>query len=251
MKLPGTNVDIIVSGYPGKSVCHGGLGWSTIALVRNGSRSALVDVGTFGQRELIRRFLADMSMREGDITDVLLTHAHHDHMINWVMFDAARIVIGQDELHWSCQQRWGSSPVPELYVKELSSWRNLCVIEAGDEVFPEMTAIAAPGHTPGGLIYYLHGENIDVIFSGDSAKNRAELISRRADASYDAAVTRASIDMIWELWQRRPGTILVPGHDLPMVLNEGEACYLGERNAAIKAWFGDDLETTSFFGLEI
>src|SRR6187402_1184777 len=99
MKLPGTNVDIIVSGYPGKSVCHGGLGWSTIALVRNGSRSALVDVGTFGQRELIRRFLADMSMREGDITDVLLTHAHHDHMINWVMFDAARIVIGQDELH--------------------------------------------------------------------------------------------------------------------------------------------------------
>jgi N-acyl homoserine lactone hydrolase len=251
MRLPGTNVDIIVSGYPGKSVCHGGLGWSTIALVRNGSRSALVDVGTFGQRELIRRFLADLSISEADITDVLLTHAHHDHMINWVMFDTARIVIGREELEWSCRQRWGSSPVPELYTKELASWPNLCVAEAGDEVFPGMTAISAPGHTPGGFIYHLRGEGVDVIFSGDSAKNRAELICREADASYDAAITRASIDMIQDLWRQRPGTILVPGHDLPMVLNEGEACYLGERNAAIKAWFGDDLETTSFFGLQI
>lgn len=251
MKLAGTNVDIIVSGYPGKSVCHGGLGWSTIAMVRSGGRTALVDVGTFGQRELIRRFLSEKGMRADDITDVILTHAHHDHMINWVMFQESRIVLGREELHWSCAQPWGSSPVPELYVKELSSWKNLCVVEAGDEVFPGMTAIAAPGHTPGGFIFHLRGDNNDVIFSGDSAKNRAELIARRADASYNPSVTRATIDMIWELWTKRPGTILVPGHDLPMVLNEGEPCYIGERNAAIRAWFGDDLETTSFFGLEI
>ena len=30
----GYHIEIAVQGYPGKAVCHGGLGWSTIALLR-------------------------------------------------------------------------------------------------------------------------------------------------------------------------------------------------------------------------
>ena len=30
----GYQIDLLVQGYPGKSVCHGSLGWSTIALLR-------------------------------------------------------------------------------------------------------------------------------------------------------------------------------------------------------------------------
>jgi len=94
MELTGSNVDIIVSGYPGKSVCHGGLGWSTIALLRNGKRTALIDVGTFAHRSLLIEGLAARGLKPDDVTDVLLTHAHHDHAINWVLFAKARIVIG-------------------------------------------------------------------------------------------------------------------------------------------------------------
>lgn len=43
-------VDVLVQGFPGKSVCHGGLGWSTITLLRGGGRDILVDVGAFGVR---------------------------------------------------------------------------------------------------------------------------------------------------------------------------------------------------------
>jgi hypothetical protein len=28
------SIDILVQGFPGKTVCHGGLGWSTVSLVR-------------------------------------------------------------------------------------------------------------------------------------------------------------------------------------------------------------------------
>lgn len=45
-------VEIIVHGFPGKSVCHGSLGFSTIALIRYKDRIALIDVGSFGQRGL-------------------------------------------------------------------------------------------------------------------------------------------------------------------------------------------------------
>lgn len=49
----------------------------------------------------------------------------------------------------------------------------------------------------------------------------------------------------------RPGTVLVPGHDVPMLQEEGRVRYLGRREAAISAWFGDDLETTTLFRLTV
>jgi hypothetical protein len=30
MQVEGYDIDIVVQGFPGKSVCHGGLGWSTV-----------------------------------------------------------------------------------------------------------------------------------------------------------------------------------------------------------------------------
>jgi N-acyl homoserine lactone hydrolase len=77
------------------------------------------------------------------------------------------------------------------------------------------------------------------------------LICRRADASYDAAVSTRSIEAIWTIWRKRPGSILVPGHDIPMVQKDGTPAYIGERRAGINTWLGDDLETTTLFSLTV
>ena len=55
-------------------------------------------------------------------------------------------------------------------------------------------------------------------------------------------VSSASIATIWKVWRRREGNVLVPGHDIPMVQKDGRTEYVGKREAAIKAWLGDDLE---------
>ena len=34
MQVEGYDIDIVVQGFPGKTVCHGGLGWSTVVLIR-------------------------------------------------------------------------------------------------------------------------------------------------------------------------------------------------------------------------
>ncbi|HEX5508740.1 MAG TPA: MBL fold metallo-hydrolase [Pseudolabrys sp.] len=188
-------------------------------------------------------------MKPADITDLLLTHSHHDHSVNWTMFPNARIVIGADELAWSLQVPWGETPVPELYVRELRDWKMVHQAREGEEVFPGIIAHLAPGHTPGHLLYVLRATERTVIFTGDAAKNRAELVSRSTDMTYDAAVSKASIEMIWSLWRERPGTIVVPGHDMPMVLENGETKYISKREAVIAAWFGDDMETTTLFKL--
>ena len=242
-------VDIIVHGFPGKSVCHGTLGFSTIALLRHGSRIALVDVGSFGQRHLLIAELAERGLDPRDVTDVLLTHSHYDHSVNWPMFQHANIVIGHEELEWSLQQPWGETVVPEFYVRELKRWPTLQTVEDGDEVFPGITAHMTPGHTPGSLVFVLDAGDLDVVFTGDACKNRAELMSRTADMTYDSALSCASIEAIWSFWSRRSGNILVPGHDLPMIQEHGRPRYLGQREAAIKAWYGDDLNETTTISL--
>jgi glyoxylase-like metal-dependent hydrolase (beta-lactamase superfamily II) len=95
------------------------------------------------------------------------------------------------------------------------------------------------------------GKNRDIVFTGDAAKNRAELLSRKGEASYDAGTSRASIEMIWDFWRRREGSILVPGHDLPMIQEGGRITYLGKRDAKLKAWFGENLEETTLFDLSV
>lgn len=244
-------LDIIVQGYPGKSVCHGGLGWSTIALLRGADRVVLVDVGTFSHRANLIAGLRARGLTPSDVTDVLLTHSHHDHAINWVLFPSARIWIGGGELDWSVAEPWGETPVPELYVRELAGSPQLRRVLPDEEVLPGITAHHAPGHTPGHLIFVLHGRDRDVIFTGDAAKNRVELLTGTADMTYDPCVTKASIDMMWQLWRQRPDTLLVPGHDLPMLLRDGQPVFVGNREAAITAWFGDDLETTTRIELTV
>ena len=245
----GCRIDIIVTGFPGKSVCHGSLGFSTIALLRTDDRVALLDVGSFGQRKLIREQLAHHGLDPSDVTDVLLSHSHYDHALNWVMFPKARIVIGREELDWSVAEPWGAGPVPELYMRELASWPSLSTAAPGDEVFPGITAHVAPGHTPGSLVYVLDAGERDFIFTGDACKNRAELLSRSVDMTFDAEVSRRSIESIWSLWSRRPGNVMIPGHDLPMVLEDGEPRYLGVREAAVRAWYGESLDQTTVFSL--
>ncbi len=248
-QLNGYEIDVVVQGYPGKSVCHGGLGWSTVVLLRGHGRVALIDAGSFGMRKLILERLAARGLQPADVTDLILTHSHYDHSVNWTLLRHARIVIGGVELDWSLREPWGETPVPELYMETLATWPTLARAGHGDEVLPGLRAHLAAGHTPGCLVYVLEGADSDVIFTGDAAKNRAEMVSRSTDMTYDANVSRTTIDMIWRLWQRRPGSILVPGHDLPMTQVGGVTHYLGAREAAIRSWFSDDMESTTLIEL--
>ena len=38
-------LSILIQGFPGRSTCHGGLGWSTVALLRGHGETVLIDTG--------------------------------------------------------------------------------------------------------------------------------------------------------------------------------------------------------------
>jgi N-acyl homoserine lactone hydrolase len=239
-------LDVLVQGYPGKGVCHGGLGWSTIALLRGEGRVILIDVGAFGIRKVLEKQLATRGVSAEAVTDVVLTHAHYDHSVNYTLFPSATVWIGRTELEWARDVPPGFNPLPELYVQDMARSARVRLIEDGSRFLPGLTAIAAPGHTPGCLLFRLDAADPPILFAGDAAKNRAELLSRRADMTMDSDASRASLETVWRLWRETPGMIVVPGHDLSMHLDaDGRPEYLGERQAAIAAWFDEDLSVTT------
>jgi N-acyl homoserine lactone hydrolase len=243
-------IDLLIQGFPGRAVCHGGLGWSTVTLLRGAGRVILVDVGAFGVRRELAKQLRERGVDPRDVTDVVLTHAHYDHAVNFTLFPEATVWIGADELTWAASQPPGFNPLPELYVRELASSTRVRRIVGEEEFLPGLQAIRAPGHTPGHLVFYLTANEVPVLFTGDAAKNRAELLSGEVDASEDRAQSSASLQTIWRYWRAQPGTVLVPGHDLSMCLDAaGQPEYIGERRAAIEAWFSQSLEFTTTIDL--
>jgi glyoxylase-like metal-dependent hydrolase (beta-lactamase superfamily II) len=243
-------IDVLVQGFPGKAVCHGGLGCSTIALLRSDRHTILVDVGAFGIRGPLEAQLKAAGVSPRDVTDVVLTHAHYDHSINYVLFDRATVWIGAKEMEWAAAQPPGFDPLPELYVQALAADPRVKRIREGEEFLPGITAFDAPGHTPGSLVFHLTANDVPIIFTGDAAKNRAELLSLKVDMSLDEAASTHSIEKIWALWRKVPGTIVIPGHDLSMRLDErGRPVYIGERKAGISTWFGETMEDTTHFDI--
>lgn len=248
-QVGGYQIDLLFQGFPGKATHNGGLGWSTIALLRGHGRTILLDTGSVGQRVPLKQRLGALGLDFDHITDVLLTHSHWDHICNYPVFTKARLYIGRTDLDWANSGAENVYAVAELYARELAREARLSYLEPGSEVFPDLHCALAPGHTPGHLIFVLKGPEFDVIFAQDAAKSKAELVSRDTDLTIDAAQSRGSIGMIWDLWQAREGSIVVPGHDLPMVQQDGRITLLGERKAGIVAFLGENLKDETVFAL--
>ena len=243
-------IDVLIQGFPGRSICHGGLGWSTVTLIRGEGRTILLDVGAFGMRKPLERRLKELKVDPLEVTDVVLTHAHYDHIVNFTLFPKAKIWIGRAEMDWAAAQPPGFDPLPELYVQELARSTRVETVVSGQEFIPGLVAHAVPGHTPGHLLFVLNNGESDILFTGDAAKNRGELLCRKVIDTDDAEQSARSIELIWRFWKQRPGNLLIPGHDLTMALDEqGQPSFLGQREAGIRVWFTENIEHSDIIDL--
>jgi len=78
------------------------------------------------------------------------------------------------------------------------------------------------------------------VFTGDAAKNRAEAaLAQRRPQPTTPGLSTATIENLAACGKKRPGSVLVPGHDLPMTQKDGHRSPTSaKRRAALKVWFG-------------
>lgn len=207
------DLEILVQGYPGKTTFHGGMGWSTVALLRGHGQNILIDTGHYMHRDVLPARLQRLGLRREDITAVALTHAHWDHCMNFPFFPKAQVFISKREIEWAAAEPVGVHPIAEFHVEKLAAAKNVTLLGDGDEFLPDLRALATPGHTPGHMGFHARGAKADYIFTGDAVKNSAELVSMQVDMTLDAPASLASVKRVRDLAAEDPNNIVVFGHD--------------------------------------
>ncbi len=216
-------LNVLVNGFPGKSSTHGGLGWSSVCLLRDATTTVLVDTGPPAYISLLHRGLESLGVRPAEVTDILATHLHWDHIGNFTMFPEAKVTVARNELEWASRQPPGTDLIPDLHVRRLAETvENVRLIEDREEVLPGIRAIATPGHTPGHICYRTSTRDGDVLFAGDAVKNRYELATGDVDSSMDRAMSRESVESLRSLMRDDPSVVMVPGHDVRLSFVGGE-----------------------------
>jgi glyoxylase-like metal-dependent hydrolase (beta-lactamase superfamily II) len=147
---------------------------------RNGDRMVLVDTGAGNVSGMFRGgalldSLAGLGVEPGDITDVVFTHLHFDH-VGWAT-QQGRIVF--ENATYRCDARdWAHfvGPDPGATRKLSPLTDRMQFWDSSSAVVPGVDAMVAPGHTPGSTIIVVSSGVERAMLLGDVAHCPVELI---------------------------------------------------------------------------
>jgi glyoxylase-like metal-dependent hydrolase (beta-lactamase superfamily II) len=164
-------------------------------LVKVKDHVVLLDTGLGPKAKgVLMQSLKKAGVSAGEITDVLITHVHGDHVGGLATADGApafpKAKVRMSSAEWVFMQ--GQADLAPL-VKTISA--QVQTFEPGTEVAPGITAIAIKGHTPGHMGYEIVSGGDRILDIGDSAHSSIISLIRPDWAmgfDSDRAVGRAS-----------------------------------------------------------
>lgn len=125
--------------------------------------------------------LRALGVAPAEVTDVILTHFHLDH-VGWLfdlaarpLFPSARLWFGAAEWDHFVDGPGEMAPHIEAGFRALAGTTALRPLTADTEVAPGVTAVTAPGHTPGHLGVSLESDGERFLLLGDAITHPAQL----------------------------------------------------------------------------
>jgi glyoxylase-like metal-dependent hydrolase (beta-lactamase superfamily II) len=140
-----------------------------VLAVRIKDRTILIDTGLGPKAHGgLMQSLAKARIAAADVTDVLITHAHGDHVGGLATADGAsafpRAKVRMSKAEWVFMQSQSDSA---SIVKAISA--QVQTFEPGAVVVPGITAVAIKGHTPGHTGYEIVNGDDRILAIGDAA----------------------------------------------------------------------------------
>jgi glyoxylase-like metal-dependent hydrolase (beta-lactamase superfamily II) len=177
----------------------------TCLLIQTGRHVALVDAGAGESSRTTGAIAARLEMegvRPRDVDTVILTHAHPDHIGGAVdargrpAFPNARYIISELELEFWTSGRpdLAALRIPDPVKLSIAGAARRCLsilryqiqsISGETELLPGVTAIPAPGHSPGHLAVALSSGDRRLLNIGDAAAHPFHLEAPEWESGFD------------------------------------------------------------------
>lgn len=151
-----------------------------IMIIKKGSYNILVDTGFAATIDALKNTLKYAGLEVKDITHIILTHAHFDHIGGLLqneraVFPNGYIYINQKEYDYFCNTDLNN--VSDSTKKSMENVRNIFAKYNGrikyykegviDENIKEISSIAAYGHTPGHSLINIKDNTKSLLFIAD------------------------------------------------------------------------------------
>lgn len=139
-----------------------------------GGQATVVDTGTTGSEQDIEAVLDSVGLGWGEVSDVILTHSHRDHVGS-----AAAIAQAAPDAGFHA----GTGDLPAIDIG-----RKVAGLNDGDAV-GDLSIIATPGHTPGHVC--VHDLSNGVLVTGDALTGQRGAVAlpvRDFTADYEDAM---------------------------------------------------------------
>lgn len=173
-------------------------------LVMDGGRVVLIDTGAGGQmgtRNLLMGSLQAAGIEPGAVTDILISHAHGDHLGGLVNADGQlnfpNATIRMSAPEWADLQASAAQAGAEALVAAITP--KVETFEPGAQVTPSITAVVLAGHTPGHSGYEIVSGEDRLLYIGDAMHSsivsvrRPELVNGWDTDAAAGQATRASL----------------------------------------------------------
>ena len=169
-------------------------------LIRGDDKVVLIDTGAGGQMGTANRLpasLAAAGVQPGQVTDILISHGHGDHVGGLVSNGA--LVFPNATIRMSAAEWTALQADAELAAMILIITPRVETFEPGAQVTPSITAVALQGHTPGHSGYEIVSGQDRLLYVGDALHSSIISVERpeyvnQWDFESDAAIaTRLAV----------------------------------------------------------
>jgi glyoxylase-like metal-dependent hydrolase (beta-lactamase superfamily II) len=204
-------VDVVLHGYR-LSSAQGSAGFCGVYLIRSGPAAILFDLGHAGRRRALLRSLARLGVEPGDVSALVVSHTHYDHVQNVDLFPRAvcclhpaELAPGTDDL---ARPPW---------TRLLFQGREVRAVGDGDEVAAGVRVLHLPGHTAGSIGLAAETERGVAVCTGDALSSAGALRAGVPPVvTGDPALARSSLRRAAALAE-----VIYPGHDAPFLTVNG------------------------------
>jgi len=180
----------------------------TPTIVHTGSDVVLFDTGLGGDVPGVVTAMQDAGYRPEDVTVLVLTHMHPDHIGGLMMagkptFPNAKIYTGSVEYNFWSKMDAGNR-VGDMVAKMVKPMADkITFLDDGGSVVSGITAMAAFGHTPGHMAYMLESNGQQLLIAADFANHYVWSLAKPdwevrfdADKAAAAATRRKILGML-------------------------------------------------------